>query len=209
VKPQYLTVAEPVQLTHEGAVNLRVREIDGENSVLELGVDYEKAEIPSRAYAADYCQIIKTQTEYVIVFGKLAPGTKKLRNKVEISFQRYAFGHQLWASSRDLHKALHQSKYAQLLDLTGVEETDIVQSFRSNNAFMAGLGEEALVDFYYIPPNEIEYVRRGKRRKITLDPVLRVVMSVSLLGSFLNQIDGLVTGEPEWVAIIKSDLELK
>lgn len=206
-KSQYLAVAtDPVELTQDGPVSLRVREIDASTSLLELAVDYEKADIPARAYAADFCNIIKTQTEFAIVFGKLAPGTKKLRNKVEIAFQRHSFGHQMWASSRQLHEALKQSKNAYLLDLTDVEDSETVQSFRANNAFMAGLGEEALVDFYYIPPNEIDYVRRGKRRKVALDPVIRIVMSVSLLLNFVDKIDALVVADPEWLAIIKTDV---
>jgi hypothetical protein len=196
-----------VEITKSGPVSLRVREIDAATSVLELAVDYEKADIPVRAYASDFCQIIKTQIEFVIVFGKLAPGTVKLRNKVEISFQRYAFGHQLWSSSRGLETALREHWNTGAISLKDFADTDAVQSFRSNNAFMAGLGEEGLVDFYYIPPNEIDYVRRGRRQKVTLDPVLRIVMSIPLLLYFLEQIDAAVQAEPGWEDTIKSDLE--
>jgi hypothetical protein len=196
-----------VEITKSGAVSLRVKEVDAATSVLELAVDYEKAEVPARAYASDFCKIIKTQIEYVIVFGKLAPGTLKLRNKVEIAFQRHAFGHQLWNSTRPLETALREHYGTEAISISSFEDTDVVQSFRSNNAFMAGLGDEGLVDFYYIPPNEIEYVRRGRRQKVTLDPVLRIVMSAPLLLYFIEQIDATVKAEPGWEAIIKADLE--
>jgi hypothetical protein len=196
-----------VEITKSGPVSLRVREIDPANSVLELAVDYEKADIPARAYASDFCQVIKTQIEYVIVFGKLAPGTVKLRNKVEISFQRHAFGHQLWNSTRPLETALREHYTSDAISIRDFTDTDVVQSFRSNNAFMACLGEEGLVDFYYIPPNEIDYVRRGRRQKVTLDPVLRIVMSAPLLLYFIEQIDATVQAEPGWEATIKTDLE--
>jgi hypothetical protein len=207
-KREYLPApSTAVEISTEGPVSLRVREVDTANSILEMAVDYEKAEIPSRAYAADFCQIIKTPIEHVIVFGKLAPGTMRLRNKVEISFPRHAFGHQLWMSTRQMQKAIAESHTSELVSLQSFEDTEVVQSFRSNNAFIAGVGEEGLVDFYYIPPNELDYVRRGKRRRVTLDPILRIVMSMPLLLRFVEQVDAMVTNEPGWEDIIKSDME--
>jgi hypothetical protein len=66
-------------------------------------------------------------------------------------------------------------------------ETDKVQAFRANNVFMAMLGEESLMDFYYIPPSEIHFVRSGQRSQVHLEPVIRVCLPSAMVYEFLEK----------------------
>jgi hypothetical protein len=196
-----------IEVVREGPVRLRVTESNPTQSLIELAVDYEKADVPDRAYAADYCRVIKVDYEFVFVFGKLVPGKGRLRNKVEISFPHRAFGYQFWYTSRDLRKSLHDELKSEPGLNFEFEDTETVQSFRANNAFMAWLGDEGLVDFYYIAPSEVHYARAGKRNKILLDPVLRIVMSSHLLLRCLEHVDNLVSAEPGFAATIEAEMK--
>jgi hypothetical protein len=206
-KHQFPVSTGALEVVREGAVRLRVTEASPTQSLLELAVDYEKAEVPARAYAADFCRVIKVDYEFVFVFGKLVPGKGRLRNKVEISFPRRAFGYQFWYSSRELQKSLSSELCSErLLDLK-FDDTDTVQSFRANNAYMAWLGDEGLIDFYYIAPSEVHYARVGKRNKILLDPVLRIVMSSHILLQCLDEVDALMSADPDFVAKIEAEMK--
>ena len=195
-----------VDVIREGPVTLRIRETTPTHGILELAVDYEKAQPPDKAYAADYCRVQKVDYDYVLIFGKLIPGKAKLRNKVEMSFSHKAFAYQLWHNSRGLHKSLAEELQVGRRLPLDVEDTDTVQSFRANNVFSAWLGEDGLIDFYYIPPSDIHYARAGKRSRISLDPILRIVMSSHILLSCLEQVDDLVRSDSSFASTIEKDM---
>src|SRR5437588_4156159 len=132
-----------------GPVQFRVVSTTSDHAVVELGVDYSKADIPERAYYADYCDVQKARFGFGLVFGKLIPGTNRLRTKIEISFPEEMFFKQLWGTSRAFHETVRRlSRHLEPVQM--IEETDKVQAFRSNNVFMGVWGEDAVMDFYYI-----------------------------------------------------------
>src|SRR5689334_1549942 len=97
------TAVEPAQ---SGPVRIRVTEAKDGQGLIELSLDYERAEVPSRAYFADYVKVLEGRADVTLIFGRLAPGTKKLRTQVEISFSRDSFVSQLWKSSRAMHESI-------------------------------------------------------------------------------------------------------
>jgi hypothetical protein len=203
---KYLAKTGNIEMADDSPIRLRIRESTPTESIIELAIDFEKAPVPARAYSSDFVRIIKGEYEHALVFGKLNPGTHQLRNKVEISYPNRAFVNQLWSSTRDLLKTITKNLPVPTEHLEPQpDDTDMVQSFRANNAFIATLGDDALVDFYYIPPSDIHYARFGKRNKVTLDPVLRIVLSTPLLARFLVQLDTAVKASPELSDILMLD----
>jgi hypothetical protein len=186
-KTQLTRIGTPQVLGH-GPVRLRVSKSDKDTLYLELGVDYERAEVPQRFYYADYCNVLQGRVGLSFIFGKLVPGTSELRTKVEITFPEQLFVRQLWQSSRHLHETTRKLVGDRLLPpVDTVTDTDKVQSFRSNNVFMAVLGDEAVMDFYYISPGDIHFVSAQKRTDVNLDPVIRVVLATAVLFEFLEK----------------------
>ena len=161
----------------------------GEHAVvMEIGIDYAKAEVPERFYYADYCDVQKARGGYSLLFGKLEPGTQKLRTKIEVAYPVEMFRLQLWGNSRDFHAIVRTAAgKVDFPPIEQVEDTDKVQSFRSNNVFMASWGEESVLDFYYISPRDIHYVRHQQAREIALEPVVRVVLPTALMFEFLEK----------------------
>lgn len=174
----------------EGAVRLKVIGSDADGHRLALSIDYSKVETPLRSYYADYCDVEESRAAVGLIFGKLLSSGTKLRNKVEISFPRKMFAEQLWKSSRDFEKTIKRlaAQYDKLPDASGVEDTDTVQTFHSNNVFMATSDEEAVLDFYYVSPGDIHFAAQGKNSKaIAVEPVLRVLVETALMEDFLNK----------------------
>jgi len=131
---------------------------------------------------------VKARSGYSFFFGKLVPGTATLRTKVEVAFPEDMFVQQVWRSSRSLHDTARTIwEKAPLEPVTAVIETDKVQAFRANNVFMAMLGEESLMDFYYIPPSEIHFVRSGQRSHVHMEPVIRVSLPSAMVYEFLEK----------------------
>src|SRR5579871_2583331 len=128
-----------------GPVRMRVLQAGPTENLVELLVEYDKAEVPQRAYYADYCDVVKGRSGISLLFGKLKPGTSALRNKVEIVFPEDLFVRQLWKNSRQLHeKTREQFERRPLQPITDLIDTDAVQAFRANNVMMLGMGDEAL-----------------------------------------------------------------
>jgi hypothetical protein len=176
-----------------GPVHFRVIQDRGPQTIAELGVDYSKAEIPDRSYYADYVDVERARSGISILFGKLIPGTARLRTQVEIVFPDDMFLKQLWGTSRDLHKTLADIQGRLRMEPIGrAEETDKVQTFRANNVFMGTWGDEAVTDFYYLSPRDFFYVKAGSKSNVDLEPVLRVVMYPGLLLEFLDNAKKLI-----------------
>jgi hypothetical protein len=81
----------------KGPIHLRFFETK-KGSAIEMGVDYERAEVPDRRYYADYCKVVPARSGLSLVFGRLVPGAEILRSQVEISFPDELFVRQLWRS---------------------------------------------------------------------------------------------------------------
>jgi len=167
-------------------------------------VNYEKAETPARAYYADYCEVQQGRGSISITFGKLKTGSSALRNKVEIGFPEELFIRQLWKNSRQLHDKLKvQFENHPLAPIKDVADTETVQSFRANNVLMIGMGDEALLDFYYIAPTELHYAITKARAEVSLDPVIRIVLASSLLFELLEKCGPVVEQLPASERIMK------
>lgn len=177
-----------LQTSGSGPLTLRVVKVDAEQMLVQLGVDYSLAEVPERAYYADYCEVTKARVGFSLFFGKLVPGTDRLRTKIEVTYPTDMFVLQLWGTSRDVHIAIRSVAEQDKLSPVGrVEDTDKVQTFRANNVFMGSWGHEAVLDFYYVSPRDLYLLRIKPRWQATLEPVVRVVMATSLLFEFLEQ----------------------
>ena len=175
-------VAQP-----KGPVRLRFTE-SGDQTFLELGVDYEKAEVPDRRYYADYCKVVESRSAITLIFGRLDPSNSALRTKVEISFPETLFLTQLWQSSREAHENLEkQLSGKRISPVEEPQETDKVQGFRANNVFMSAVSDDAILDFYYIAPPDIHFVRIGKRSDAYLEPIIRIALGTPLMLEFLDQ----------------------
>jgi hypothetical protein len=189
-----------VQTSGGSGVRLKLLEVGQGHSVMEIGIDYSKVDPPERSYYADYSLLEKGRFGYSLTFGKFMPGTTRLRTKIEISFPAEMFVKQLWGTSRDFHKTVEelvQKMGFSPSPVTLEEDTDKVQTFRSNNVFMGVWGEEAVIDFYYMSPRDIYYIRTKKATDVELQPVVRVAMPTQLIYEFLEQCRPFVESSPE------------
>jgi hypothetical protein len=175
------------------AVRFRVLDVKGDMAQVEVGVDYSKAEIPSRAYYADFCDVVKDRLGYTLMFGKLIPGTTALRTKIEIAFPEEMFVRHLWASSRKFHLTVEKlAQSAKLVPLGKVQDTDKVQTFGSNNVLMAAWSQESVMDFYYVSPRDLQGMMTKTANTAYVEPVVRVVMGTALIYEFLEKCDAIL-----------------
>lgn len=177
-----------------GPVHFRIIHDEGSQTMAELGVDYSKADVPERAYYSDYVDVRKARSGINLLFGKLIPGTPRLRTQVEVIFPDDMFLKQLWGTTRELHQTLLENRRKWRIDpIDGpVGETDKVQTFRSNNVFIGTWGEESVADFYYLSPRDFFYVKTGSKTRVDLEPVVRIVLYPGLLLEFLEKCKSLV-----------------
>jgi hypothetical protein len=190
----------------QGPVRMRVTRTGPQENTIELRVEYDKAEVPSRAYYADFCDVIRGRAGVSLIFGKLKPGTSVLRNKVEIVFPEELFVRQLWKSSRGLHeKARMEFEKKPLQPIEDLTDTDLVQAFRANNVMMMGSTEESLFDFYHIAPTDVHYVFLKKKTEIPLDPVIRIVLATPLVFEFLEKCRIIAEQVPDFQRIMDSE----
>lgn len=185
---------------------MRITQTGPTENTIEMRVEYDLAEPPSRAYYADYCDVIQGRAGISLIFGKLKPGEGILRNKVEIVFPQGLFLRQLWKGSRALHEKARQEYDRNPLDpVANFADTDVVQTFRANNVMMLGASDEALMDFYHIAPTEIHYAFRRKKKEIALDPVIRIVLSTPLIFEFLEKCRTVVEQIPGYKHIMEEE----
>jgi len=152
-----------------------------------MGVDYTRAQIPERAYYADYCNVAQSRVGFTLTFGKLAASQDSLRTKIEVIFPEQMFHKQLWGTTASLRETIKSILEGRKLEPLGnVSDTEKVQTFRSNNVFMAIWGEEGVMDFYYISPRDYFLFHQQSGTDIGLEPVVRVVMDTALMSEFLD-----------------------
>ncbi|MBI3935028.1 MAG: hypothetical protein HY316_10080 [Acidobacteria bacterium] len=193
-KQHFLTQGKTIQTGSGGPVSMRL--VDANR--VEMGVDYQKAAVPDRAYYADYCDVVKDRTGIVLLFGKLIAGTTRLRTMIEIAFPREMFQRQLWHTSSGFRATLRSMpQEVRVEPLKDVEPTDKVQTFRSNNVFMGLWGEDSVMDFYFISPRDF-YSWKSSGSEITLEPVVRVVLATGVMFEFFEKCETFVEHEPEW-----------
>jgi hypothetical protein len=208
-RQQYTAASNAMEPIQSGPVKIRVINAKDGDGLIELSLDYEKAEVPSRAYFADYVDVLEGRADITLIFGRLTPGTTKLRSQVEISFSRDSFVSQVWATTREMHATLQKSEKRKLPPIESVQYSDMVHTSRANNVFMAALGEESILDFYYIAPSDIHFVRSGKRSNVNLEPVIRVSLPSPLVLEFLDKCGDMISKMPDAATIMKREEENK
>jgi hypothetical protein len=177
-----------LEVSGRGPVRLRVVSAEASMVTIEIGIDYSKASVPHLHYEADYCDVVAARAGVALSFGKLRPGADVLRTKVEISFSEEFFIRNVWKTTRELHQTTRtMARGRELAPLSGLADPDKVQCFRANNVFMAVLPSEAVLDFYYISPGDIQLAQQRKKPDIDLEPVVRVLVSTPLLLEFLDK----------------------
>ena len=203
-KQRFIQRGTGTEQAQPGPVRIHFTESKESQGLLELWLDYEKAETPARAYFADYVSVVVGRADITLIFGRLIPGTKKLRSQVEISFPRDAFVSQLWRSTRAMHDGLRiPNERHKIEPMENAEFSEMVHTSRANNVFIAVMGEEAICDFYYIAPNELQFVRMGRRHTVTLEPIIRISLPEALVLEFLDRCDSVVSSMPETERILK------
>jgi hypothetical protein len=176
-----------------GPVHFRIVHDAGYQTMAELGVDYSKADVPERAYYADYVDVQRGRSGITLLFGKLIPRTTHLRTQVEVIFPDDMFLRQLWGTTREVHKVLIEHRPPWRIEpVDQASETDKVQTFRSNNVFIGTWGDEAVADFYYLSPRDFYLVKQGGMTRVGLEPVIRVVLYPGLLLEFFEKCKKLV-----------------
>src|ERR1039458_989724 len=210
MRPQqrFTSPGAAIEPTGSGPVRIRVTEAKNGQGLVEMWLDYEKADVPARAYFADYVDVLQGRADVTLIFGRLVSGAKKLRTQAEISFSRDAFVAQLWRSSQELHEILKKNEGWRLPPLEGIAYSDTVHTSRASAVFMAVLGEESIFDFYYIAPSEIHFVKMGRRSNVNLDPVIRISLPSPLVLEFLDKCEAFVSTMPEAQHIIKREEEV-
>lgn len=196
---RHMSVSQRGVQASSGPVQLRVVERAADHSVMEIGIDYSRVDVPERAYYADYCDVQQGRVDFSLLFGKLIPGSNALRTEIEIAFPQELLVAQLWGGSRDLQKTVMQiAEKKPLQPLEDIKPTDKVQTFRANNVFMGVWGEDAVLDFYFISPRDMHYFMTQNLSNISLEPVIRVVVGTALLAEFLEKcgthVDRITTG---------------
>jgi hypothetical protein len=141
---------------------------------VQVRIDYSRVEVPDRSYYADYCDVPAARAGISLIFGKLEPGSGRLRTKVEIAFPDDLFRNQLWNALNSLDQHLRSAPGTKPLPpVSNLEDTDKVQTFRSNNVFVSYWGEDITFDFYYLSPKRSS---SGAPTEAALDPVIRIVL---------------------------------
>jgi len=164
-------------------------------SSLGLGVsqsqvrfDYSQAQIPSRAYFADYCDVKRLRNRVALTFGKLNAAGTALRTQVEIAFPQQMFDRQLWASSVALRDLLRKFALGSPLERQQtLSESEKLQTFAANNLFMAANDEDAVLDFYYLSPRSAYLQSVGGSSAIDFEPVIRISSDSALLLEFFER----------------------
>jgi hypothetical protein len=177
-----------LEVSGRGPVRLRLVRAEASMVTVEIGIDYAKAPVPHLHYEADYCDVVAARAGIALTFGKLRPTSDILRNKVEVSFSPEFFVKNVWGTTRQLHETTRRMVAGkELTDLGRLPEPEKVQCFRANNVFMAVLPSEAVLDFYYISPGDVQFAQLRKKQEIELEPVVRVLVSTPLLLEFLDK----------------------
>lgn len=100
----------PALNAQTGPVRIRMRETGPNHAIVEMGVDYSRAEIPDRSYYADYCSVSRARIGYTFVFGKLSALQDALRTKIEVIFPEQMFQQQVWGSTTSLRQTLTNAR---------------------------------------------------------------------------------------------------
>lgn len=174
-----------------GAVSYKLVGQPNAPTAIQLRVDYSAAPDPENYYYADYYEVHDLDPEVLFVFGKLnRPGGEQLRNKIEVYFPAQQLVGQLWKTAPVFFSKLQdfaRKKGCSALSAGTLEsgsDNVKVQVIRSNNAFMAQFGTEALIDFFSISPSDL-LLKAKNHRTVQLNALVRVEMSVEVLWGFL------------------------
>ncbi len=186
-------IAKTNQFNRSGNVYYRLDQREDGESTVTLTVDFERAPEPERSYIADYFEIHRTDADVMIVFGKKDyPSDKKLRNKIEIYFPFHPFVHQLWKSSRKLHKLLEKTfkEKGKTAKTPGNIDSSqaLVQTLAANNALVVMSGGQCVMDFFLIAAKDL-WVKTKKGDPLNVDAIVRVFFSEHILLGFLNRCD--------------------
>lgn len=183
------------QFNRSGSVHYHVEQRDDGSSAVTMMVDFERAPTPSHTYVADFSAVSRTESDVLIVFGKInLPVAKSLRNKIEMYFPGQPFVYQLWKSSRKLHEMLLKSaaekgNIARNPDVA-TSETEKVQTMAANNALIVVGGGQCMIDFFLVSAKDL-WIKTRKGDPLDMEALVRVYLNERLLLEFLDRCDAI------------------
>lgn len=168
---------------------------EGPNGPLQLGIDFSAAPVPGAFYYADALSL-KRDRELAMVtlsFGRL-DAVGKLRDRLDLVMPAAALFIQFWNSAIQVEKILDEQLKALGISAAtrSISQKSLARTTLFANAiFVATGGGESCLDFYYLPVRDIHLAKtressKMKQFEIGLDPIVRILLSPSLLKLLFN-----------------------
>ncbi len=162
-----------------------------------IQVDASKLDPPPNSYDADYAWIASSRPGLVsIFFDKLLALGGKLRTRFVVQFADDSFFDHFWGNSREFHKAMRTYVDRSAMEDSGrgdrIKELATMQAEKefsvwANFDVMSHTGNQALVDFYFMPPFGLARFARGLGSDgLTLTGVVRVNLLTAELCNLLE-----------------------
>ena len=165
-----------------------------------LGIDLSGAPVPDRRYVADVVSVIPGRDVIKLLFGqeKVSSG---LRSLVVIHMAQFAVGAFVSAildmKNPTVAEVMKISNIDAKLLSSISDEPEQTVAMTASVAAAAVSGQEACVDFYQISPFARLNVMASK--KISVDPVVRVELSTSLLVALVEKLKEISSNFPHEV----------
>jgi hypothetical protein len=172
-----------------GPVQYEIRGPIDNPTALKLSINYEEAPVPQHYYVADWFHVDVKDLDVIMRFGNLDAVNHCLRSQIQVVFPAFQLIRQLWKSSREFHaklSALLESLHLEPLQPeTAALAGDKLQVLMANNVLMVHIGTECMMDFFYISPKDL-WSKPRRQEALELEPVVRVLLSPTLLVGFLD-----------------------
>lgn len=156
-------------------------------SMIEAQLNLRGVAVPERRYVADFAWVDRKNEAARLIFGQYNLTGSALRSLVCVTVFPEPF-RQFLTSSKEFFASLssflsrNSIEPAQISPLKD-EPTQTV-ALVSNLISASFSGRESVLDFYHVSPAAI--MKLAERNDVVLDPVVRVDLATSLLGSLLG-----------------------
>jgi hypothetical protein len=168
----------------------------GPDGPFSIGIDFSSASVPGSYYYADAFSL-RRDREFAMVtlsFGRFDTAGGRLRDRLDLVMPEAALFFQFWNSSRDVEKVLdEQLKTLGIAATTrSISPKSLARTtFFANIIFVSTGGGESCLDFYYLPIRDVHLAKasqssKTKQFEIGLDPIIRILLSPSLLKLLFN-----------------------